>query len=54
MCLLRPLARVCCEIVLAVGPMVCVCLGLVWCGVVVELVLGLGARHLVGGPIHCL
>ena len=31
-CLLRPLARVCCEIVLAVGPMVCVCLGLVWCG----------------------
>ena len=24
----------------------------VWCGVVVELVLGLGARHLVGGPIH--
>lgn len=22
----------CCEIVLALGPMVCVCLGLVWCG----------------------
>ena len=42
-CLLRPLSHVCCEIVLALGPMVCACLG--ECGVVVELVLGLGARQ---------